>query len=148
MKIPFSIFDRKSYTMTAGEKNRVGETFVQGSSTFSRDDLEGVMKDEKRATEKASSLGDQFENFKLLWQLLKDYWNGQYPNAPWKLVAAIGFAVLYLISPLDIIPDFIPVAGFIDDGTVFALVINQFQSEIDAYKEWKAAQEKQLPPAE
>ena len=94
------------------------------------------MADAEIAENKGGKLGEQFENFKLLWALLKDYYNKVYPNAPWKLVAAIGFAVAYLVSPLDVIPDFIPVAGFIDDASVFALVVKGFESDITDYKNW------------
>ncbi len=134
--------------MNDSDQRRVNETFARGSEDFSQNDLEKVMNDEERANKKASMLGEQFENFKLLWQLLKDYWNKKYPNAPWKLIAAIGFAVAYLISPLDVIPDFIPFVGFIDDASVFALVVAGFQSDINDYKEWKEQQKKQLPSAE
>ena len=77
-----------------------------------------------------------------MWALLLDYRAGEYKAVPWKLIASIGFAVTYLVSPLDIIPDFIPIAGFVDDAAVFALVVSSFQSEIDAYKKWKKEQRK------
>ena len=122
--------------MQTNEKERVNQAFSHGANNFSQQDLEKVMKDSETAEAKGGKLGEQFENFKLLWALLKDYYNGKYPNAPWKLVAAIGFAVAYLISPIDVIPDFIPIAGFVDDASVFALVVAAFDSDIKAYKEW------------
>lgn len=122
--------------MSDAEKERVGQTFQHGAENFTEEDLAKVMADEKTAETKGSMLGDQFENFKLLWSLLKDYYNDKYPNVPWKFIAAIGFAVAYLISPIDIIPDFLPFVGFIDDAAVFALVVAGFDSDIKVYKEW------------
>ena len=130
--------------MNDTEQQRIKETFKHGTENFTPDDLEKVIGNGAAAEEKGSSLGKQFENFKLLWQLLKDYYNKKYPNAPWKLIAAIGFAVLYLVSPLDVIPDFIPLVGFVDDASVFALVVAGFSSDIEDYKKWLAAQ-KQKP---
>ena len=118
------------------EKERVNQSFEYGSANFTEKDLDKVMADAETAESKGSRLGEQFENFKLLWALLKDYYNKVYPNAPWKLVAAIGFAVAYLVSPIDIIPDVIPFVGFVDDASVFALVVKGFESDIAAYKEW------------
>ena len=123
------------------DRERVNLAFEKGTESFTRDDLQKVMNDSATAEKKASYLGEQFENFVLLWGLLKDYWNGEYKNAPWRLIAAIGFAVAYLVSPIDVIPDFIPVLGFVDDAAVFALTIAAFQAEIDDYKKWKAAKE-------
>ena len=122
-------------TMNREQEKKVHEEFVNGSQNFTQDDLEKVMEKEETAQKKASFLGKQFENFKLLWSLLKDYWNGDY-KAPWMLIASVGFAVAYLISPVDVIPDFIPFVGYVDDASVFALVMAGFQSDIAEYKQW------------
>ena len=123
--------------MKEQEKERVNQAFEHGTRDFSQKDLEKVMADADVAEEKGGKLGDQIENFKMLWSLLKDYYNGTYRNVPWKFIAAIGFAVAYLISPIDVIPDFIPLVGFVDDAAVFGLVVKSFMSEIEEYKTWK-----------
>ena len=132
--------------MNETEQQRVNETYEHGTKNVTPDDVQKVVGQEDVAKKKASSLGEQFENFKLLWRLLKDYYNKVYPNAPWKLIAAIVFAVGYLVSPLDVIPDFIPFVGFVDDASVFALVVAGFTSEIEDYKKWLAAQKPKDPP--
>ena len=126
--------------LNESDQERVSQTFEKGVETFTEEDLEKVKADAETAEKKAKSLGGQFESFQLTWSLLQDYWAGRYTSIPWKLIAAIGFAVAYLISPIDVIPDFIPIIGFVDDAAVFALVISAFQSEIDDYKEWKKNQ--------
>ena len=123
--------------MEKKDQERISETFQQGTSNFTEADLAKVMKDEEKKKKKASKLGEQFKNFILLWDLLKDYYKGNYKTAPWKLIASIGFAVVYLVSPLDVIPDILPVVGFVDDTAVFAMVVAAFQADINAYKEWK-----------
>lgn len=70
----------------------------------------------------------------MLWALLKDYHNGDYKEVPWKFITSIGFAVAYLISPIDLIPDVIPILGFLDDAYVFKLVVDSFNSESEVYK--------------
>ena len=42
-------------------------------------------------------------------QLAKD------PRTPWLSKLLIGLAIAYLLSPIDLIPDFIPVLGHLDD---------------------------------
>ena len=132
--------------MNENEQQRVKETADRGAKNFTPNDLEKVMADEGTAITKGVKLGEQVENFKLLWRLLKDYYNKKNPNAPWKLIAAIGFAAAYLISPQDVIPDFLPIVGFVDDASVFALVVAGFTSEIEDYKKWLSAQKPKDPP--
>ena len=126
--------------LNESDQERVSQTFEKGVETFTEADLEKVKADAETAEKKARSLGGQFESFQLTWSLLQDYWTGKYTSIPWKLIASTGFAVAYLISPLDIIPDFLPIVGFVDDATVFALVVSSFKSDINAYKEWKKTQ--------
>ena len=121
------------------DRERVGETFERGVNDFTEDDLNRVRENAETAEKKSSHLGQQIESFRLTWSLLQDYWAGAYPAVPWKLTAAIGFAMAYLVSPLDVIPDFI-LFGFVDDAAVFGLVVSAFQSELEDYKEWKKNQ--------
>ena len=128
--------------LNESDQERVNQSFAHGVESFTEEDLEKVKANAETAEKKAKFLGKQFENFKLMWSLLQDYWAGDYTTVPWRLIAAIGFAVAYLVSPIDVIPDFIPFIGFVDDAAVFALVISAFQAELDEYKEWKKTHKK------
>lgn len=124
------------------DRDRIRATFDFGSDNFTEDDLENLKKDRETAEKKSVSLGRQIEIFRLTWGLLQDYWSGEYRSVPWKLLASIGFTVTYLVSPLDIIPDFIPIGGFVDDAAVFALLFSAYQAELDDYKRWKNSRRK------
>jgi len=49
----------------------------------------------------------------------------------------IAGAIAYVVLPTDIIPDFIPGIGFVDDAFVISTVINQLKDEIENYKRFK-----------
>jgi len=128
----------EAVNMNTDEKRKVNEAFAEGSENFTEAKLTEVLDDSAIAREKAEKhLGSFFEEFKLLWQLLKDYKAGKYTGVPWKFIAAVGFAVFYLINPFDVIPDVIPFVGYVDDISVFGFVLAAFKSDIEAYKEWK-----------
>jgi uncharacterized membrane protein YkvA (DUF1232 family) len=55
---------------------------------------------------------------KLLFRLLRD------PRVPWRRRLAMGAVGLYIASPIDLIPDFVPVVGGIDDVLVLAFAID------------------------
>lgn len=115
---------------------KIRNEFERGTGNFSENELGKVLKDESTARQKAKNLKGFFDEFLLCFNLLKDYKSGKY-RAPWKLIAAVGFSALYLISPVDLIPDFIPVLGYVDDLSVFALVASTFKAEIEEYRLWK-----------
>lgn len=121
--------------LSTEDMERAEETIKYGAKSFSEENLTEIMDDGVIVEEKTGHLGSIMEDVKLLWRLLKDYGKGEY-RAPWRFVAAIGFAFLYLILPIDIIPDFIPGLGYIDDASVFGLVMKASMVEIKAYKQW------------
>ena len=71
-----------------------------------------------------------------MWNMLKDFREGRY-ELPWKSVAAIVAALLYFISPIDLIPDFIPVIGYLDDAVVIGFVLELIKDDLEKYREYK-----------
>jgi uncharacterized membrane protein YkvA (DUF1232 family) len=74
---------------------------------------------------------------RLLWMVLRDYVNGSYRKLPWKAVAAVAAAVIYVVSPFDLIPDFLGPIGFTDDVLVLALTWRLVKQELLDYCAWK-----------
>lgn len=74
---------------------------------------------------------------RLLSMVLRDYANGSYRKVPWKAVAALAAAVVYVVTPFDLIPDFLGPLGFTDDVLVVALTWGLVKRELRAYCEWK-----------
>jgi uncharacterized membrane protein YkvA (DUF1232 family) len=57
-----------------------------------------------------------------------------------KTCLTIAGALAYVVLPLDVIPDFIPGVGFLDDAFVLGWVIKNLAEELERYKAHKAAQ--------
>lgn len=74
------------------------------------------------------------EDIETAYQLLRDYSTRRYRAIPWGSIAAIVAALLYVLNPLDMVPDLIPFVGFIDDAGVLALCWNMVRKDIDAYR--------------
>jgi uncharacterized membrane protein YkvA (DUF1232 family) len=88
-------------------------------------------------TKGAALPGQLFQQVKLLLELLKDFYKGVYKDVPWASIAAIVFAILYAVNPIDLVPDFIPVVGFLDDIGVVGAVISSFRSDLRDYCKFK-----------
>jgi uncharacterized membrane protein YkvA (DUF1232 family) len=74
---------------------------------------------------------------RLMFALVRDYWQGRYRAVPWKSIAAIAGALLYVMNPLDLIPDLIMGIGFLDDAGVVALCLKLVEADLHRYAAWK-----------
>ncbi len=78
-----------------------------------------------------------WDKLHLLLALAKDYSQGNYTTIPMRSIIAIFAGLLYFLSPLDFIPDFIFGLGFIDDIYILTLVYKQVAKDLEKYKIWK-----------
>ena len=78
---------------------------------------------------------------KVLYSLLKDYKNGSYREISKKSMLIIIGGLLYLVNPADVIPDFVPLIGFLDDATLIGLIFKQLNEELTKYKSFKVKKE-------
>lgn len=74
---------------------------------------------------------------RLLSWALRDFRAGAYRDIPWRSIALAAAAVAYVVSPLDLIPDFLVPVGWTDDLVVLALAWRSVKAELRAYCAWK-----------
>ncbi|MTI38022.1 YkvA family protein [Fulvivirga lutimaris] len=82
--------------------------------------------------------GSKFiDRIRVLIRMVKAYKRGEYRNIKLQNILLIVAALVYFVTPLDLIPDFIPITGLVDDFTVIIWVYNKIQQEIDDFLEWE-----------
>ena len=117
------------------------------ASKVHRTDLKNLLERQRDIEEKVKGSGrlKRFRtDIRLMFSLLRDYWQGRYRAIPWKSVAAIAGALLYVLNPLDLIPDLIIGIGFLDDAGVVALCLKVVESDLYRYAAWKDTQTSDL----
>lgn len=90
--------------------------------------------------EKGQGLESYAKDLLLLMSLVKDYYQGNYRNIPYKTISAAVVGLLYVLNPIDIIPDFIPFIGYIDDVLVLKFCLKLIKKDLLKYKTWKDEQ--------
>lgn len=90
--------------------------------------------------EKGRGLERYTNDLLLLMSLVKDYYQGNYRNIPYKTISAAVVGLLYVINPIDLIPDFIPFVGQIDDALVLKFCLKLMEKDLLKYKTWKDKQ--------
>lgn len=91
----------------------------------------------RRQFESEGPLGKFLDDCKLFIALVKDYWHGKYKRIPYWTIAAIVVSLLYVLNPLDLIPDFIPGLGQVDDAAVVAACLLLVRQDLHKYRKWK-----------
>jgi uncharacterized membrane protein YkvA (DUF1232 family) len=85
------------------------------------------------------------EDGRLLLAFVKDYWAGRYRKVPYGIIAAVVFVLLYIINPLDIMPDFLPLIGVVDDAAIMGASLMALERDLFKYRTWKQSETAQLP---
>ena len=104
-------------------------------------------RDVQRVVQEADAIESRFhrdgplerllDDGRLLLRLVQDAWNGSYRRVPrWTLSAAV-FTLLYVLNPLDLVPDAIPVVGALDDAAVVSLALLLMEQDLLAYRTWR-----------
>ncbi|TQD34871.1 YkvA family protein [Haloflavibacter putidus] len=122
-------------------KDVITPNFVsEEAGKTTQDDLNKTVKSEKQIDRKISSAGmlEKYSELgKLMLKMLKDYKKGIYHNVPWFTIASIVVALLYVLNPFDIVPDFIPGIGYVDDLGVFTIALRFVETDLHRYLDWK-----------
>ena len=90
----------------------------------------------RKAKKLARFLGEFSENFLVVVRLVEAVIKGEYQIETWNLIKLIG-AIMYVILPLDAVPDAIPVLGFTDDIAVVAEILKSMADIINDFKKWE-----------
>jgi uncharacterized membrane protein YkvA (DUF1232 family) len=99
-----------------------------------------IFPEEVRTHRRPADLRRIWDYLDLLLSMLYNSYNGKYP-IPKKTVIVGIFALLYLINPIDIIPDFIPLLGFADDLAALAFAASLIKDDLNKYRVWKNARD-------
>jgi uncharacterized membrane protein YkvA (DUF1232 family) len=66
--------------------------------------------------------------------LVRDYASGRYRQIPRWVIGALTFALLYFINPIESIPEFVPVLGYLDDVAPLLLVLRLTGDDVEKYR--------------
>ncbi|MDQ1337982.1 MAG: hypothetical protein QG617_949 [Campylobacterota bacterium] len=128
--------------MTKEQEEQARKQFEENIKNVDESDVEYAS---KKGQSKINKIGDNppnallklWEDVKLMVGLITDYLRGNYKEVPWNVIASIAAAIVYFVSPVDIIPDFIPALGYADDAAVLRLALSFAGPDLEKYKQWK-----------
>lgn len=120
--------------------------------TRQREEAENILKDKEktqRLVERALNICDRlsniprvgilFEDLPVACMMVGDYISGNYKDVPLASIVTITVAMAYIVSPINLVSNTIPVIGTIDDAVVILWALSAVHNDINSYAEWKYA---------
>ena len=103
--------------------------------------LTGKESTAERLSQTAGFLSQYWEDIKTSFSLIRDWFNGSYDKIPGRMIASLAGALIYFISPVDLIPDWISMAGFLDYAAILAAVFTLSEADLKFYRRWQRKQQ-------
>lgn len=134
-------------------RRAVDENAVRQSPAFreASSEAEGLANDPERlrqlfddATKKTETtlkgpFAETWAQLLAMIRLIRSYSLGNYREIPWKALTVIIMAIVYFVTPIDFIPDWLPLAGVIDDASVIAFALKTVKSDLERFMQWESA---------
>ncbi len=121
---------------------RIDRDFVaRGAARMTEGDVARVFENADaigKKLERGSRLARVLDDAKLLLALVRDYWLRDYRAVPYWVIGAAVFALLYVLSPFDLVPDAIPGLGQLDDAAVVSVCLALVRQELVKYAAWRS----------
>lgn len=119
-------------------RQRIDDDFLyDGADGIGEDDLENVLNQADAIETKARKMLSFGTQVMLLLEMLRDYFTGNYTTLPYRIIGGVVFSLLYVLNPIDLIPDIFPGLGFMDDALLVALLLAWASSDIELYRIWR-----------
>lgn len=95
------------------------------------------------ATQKAVTLPQEtfkgtLVHLQAMLRLIRAYYRGEYRAVPATTLLIVVAAVIYLLNPIDLLPDWIPALGFLDDAFILTLAIRRTREALDQFRAWES----------
>jgi uncharacterized membrane protein YkvA (DUF1232 family) len=103
------------------------------------DKMERFLERLEKKLEQIPYAGKYLSDVPILISLVKAFIDKRYTAIPLGSIIAIVGALIYFLSPIDIIPDIIPGLGIVDDAAVIAMALKLVHDDVAEYKAWRDA---------
>jgi uncharacterized membrane protein YkvA (DUF1232 family) len=98
----------------------------------------------KEAAKKAALLPKEpfietWAYFQAMLRLIRAYYRGEYRDVVPATLVVIVAAIIYIVNPFDLIPDWIPGLGLLDDAFILGLAVRRTRQTLDEFMDWEVS---------
>ena len=101
--------------------------------------MEKLFRDFEDKLKLIPKIGNRASDIAVLLSLIRAYVKKQYTDvSPSTIMLAVA-GLIYVVTPVDLIPDYILGPGLLDDAAVIGIVLQAIQMDLNKYKKWQVA---------
>ena len=123
------------------KRNRAFANALARAKSYAKDPkaLRDLVQEAARKTKSIpkAPFKDLWTYFQAMLRLIRAYHRGDYRSIRIANLVLIIGAVMYVLDPWDLIPDWIPGLGFVDDATILAFAVQKTRDTLDDFKAWE-----------
>jgi uncharacterized membrane protein YkvA (DUF1232 family) len=122
-------------------RNRVFAAVLDRAKWFAKNPkaLRDLFQEALRKTKSIpkAPFADMWAHLQAMLRLIRAYYRGEYRNVRFANLVLIIGAIIYVLDPWDLIPDWIPGIGYLDDATVLAFAIQKTRQTLNDFIAWE-----------
>lgn len=101
--------------------------------------MEKLFRDFEEKLKLIPKIGNRASDIAVLLSLVRAYIKKQYTDvSPSTIMLAVA-GLIYVVTPVDLIPDYILGPGLLDDAAVIGIVLQAIRMDLNKYKKWQVA---------
>ena len=101
--------------------------------------MEKLFRDFEDKLKLIPKIGNRASDIAVLLSLVRAYIKKQYTDVSPSTVMLAVAGLIYVVAPVDLIPDYILGPGLLDDAAVIGIVLQAIQMDLNKYKKWQVA---------
>lgn len=123
-------------------KEELEKRYNQAKEILDDDEkVDNFLENTEKKLKTVPKLGDKLSMIPMLMMLVKDYVKKYYTEFPSGTMLAIVAALIYFLSPADLVSDIVPILGFVDDAAILGKCLDFAKDDLKKYNKWKYGNE-------
>ena len=99
--------------------------------------MESLFQDFEKKLGHIPKIGGKAADIAVLCSMIRAYAKKQYTDVSIATILLSIAALIYVVNPMDIVPDFMIGIGQLDDAAAIVLVLQMIQMDLNKYKKWQ-----------
>ena len=112
---------------------------MENAKAYLDDDakMEALFQDFEKKLGQIPKIGSKAADLAVLCSMIRAYAKKQYTDVSIATILLSIAALIYVVNPMDIVPDFMIGIGQLDDAAAIVLVLQMIQMDLNKYKKWQ-----------